>query len=334
MARRFDLRQLAPAGEPQSVALPAAGLPIGQLWVSASATRTLVTVRQQEINAALVWVDRHGSPLRRYSGMGPYHDLNLSHDGSRLVLDDAAQLDLWTMDLQRGVPTKMTSSPAADWVATWSPDGRTLAFSIDQDLYTMPSDGSGPPKLLRKNDVLTWVTDWSGDGRFLAGSRRSETTLWDIVLIDVNNPQAVTPVAASLHNEWQPRFSHNGQWIAYTSDESGRFEVYLQALATGAKIHVSAAGGSCPRWRADGRELFYMAPDGSLIATDIVWSQGVPRVGSAHRLFKPNHGTRSFAGTDYAPSLDGQRFLVSEAVGNSAQASLIVTLNWPELLRR
>jgi Tol biopolymer transport system component len=322
-------------GEPVSLGLQVGGTATGQLWASASENGTLVTSATRSPDAVLVWVNRHGAVVERFETTGRYHDLSVSPDGSRLAINQGiVHPDIWTMDLERGALTRMTNSPEDDWAASWSPDGRTLAFTINRDLYTMPSDGSRAPKLLRKNDGLTWCTDWSSDGRFLICQRSSPAMGWELALVDVNNPESLTAVASSEFNEQQGRFSPDASWIAYTSDESGRLEVYLQPLRSGGKIRVSLGGGAYPRWRADGRELYYMAPDASLLAADVQWSQGVPRIGAPHVLFTTNHPSRSFAGSDYVPSIDGQRFLVTVPAGPSTPPAVTVTVNWPVLLAR
>jgi dipeptidyl aminopeptidase/acylaminoacyl peptidase len=335
IARPFDPEQMTLSGEPMPLGLKVGGSSIGALWASASSNGTLVTGVARDTQAVLAWVDRRGAVLKRFETIGRFHDLSASPDGSRLAVNQGVLTsDLWTMDLARGLLTRITTSPENDWVTSWAPDGRTLAFTINNDLYTMPSDGSAPPKFVRKNVVLTWCTDWSPNGGLLVCQRWSPATLWDLVLIDVNDPRTLTSVAQSESHELHARFSPDAKWIAYTSDESGRFEVYLQPLASGGKIRVSMAGGAFPRWRSDGRELYYMAPDASLMAADVHWSQGVPKIGAAQTLFMTDHPDRSYAGTDYVPSIDGQRFLVTMPPAPTSPPALVITLNWPELLGR
>ena len=335
VAQRFDVSRLGLIGEPISLGLAARGHSVGGLFASPSTNGTLVTASAEGADARFAWVDRRGAIVKRFDVAGRFFDLSLSPSGSTLALNrrnkDTEDQDVWTMDLDRGVLSRLTSSPGNEWVTSWSPDGRTVAFTVDTDLFRMPADGSGPPVRVRKNARLTWATDWSPDGRFLLGQELTKTMGWNVIAIALDDPESSMPIATTGFDEQHQRLSANGKWLAYTSNESGRNEVYLQPFPSGGKTRVSADGGAFPRWRRDGRELYYVARDASLIAVSIDTSQPAPRIGEPQALFTTSHPSRSAAGTDYVPSADGQRFLVTIPAESSTPPAIIVTVNWPEL---
>ncbi len=285
------------------------------------------------------WCDRKGNVLSTVGSPGSYDHPEISPDGKRLVIDraEASGRDLWLMDLSRGTSTRLTFHPAWDWMPAWSPDGSRVIFLSDRDglpdLYQKNANGLGEETRIpggegRKHHLVS-----SADGRFLAfqvtseqlgrtGQRQfggeTKSDIWAMPLFGDRTPFAVLQ---SPFAETDPRFSPDGKWLAYASDETGRREVYVQSFPTGGgKWQISTSGGSDPRWRADGRELFYRS-DRRLMAVPV--STSVPfEAGSPVPLFDTKGGAHVFA---VDPS--GQRFLILAPSGKSAPP-MTVMLGW------
>ena len=209
---------------------------------------------------------------------GIYNNVALSPDATRLAFDrtteDGAAPDVWLLDLVRHVPSRFTFNPYVDNVPVWSPDGQTVAFASSAgsgtlDIAQRPANGSGPPQVLLKLDAppIMFPSDWSSDGRFLTYFRADPQTKLDLWVVPLSGDRKPMPVLHSEFNESQGQFSPNGRWIAYVSDESGMPQVYVQSFPTlTGHWQVSPDGGTQPRWRRDGKELFYLAPDRKLMA--------------------------------------------------------------------
>jgi serine/threonine protein kinase len=287
----------------------------------------------------LSWVDRQGRPLSTLPEVGDYRQMSLSPDESTLAvsrIDTAPNSNLWLMDLSRGATTRLTSDQANHWYPVWSPDGRRIAYGLwDTDkpnLHVLPAAGSGPGEPLLPSSSTANVSAWSLDGRFLAYWLADSTTQYDIWVLPVQDSGAPFLFLQTNYNELQPAFSPDGRWIAYTSDESGRQEVYMRRFeggpaTTGARPRrISMEGGSLPRWRRDGRELFFLSPSRKLMSVEFDGSTalvpGVPRV-----LFQTKIIMADYL-VGYAVSASGQRFLVN-APAEEAESSLVtVIVNW------
>lgn len=221
-----------------------------------------------------------------------------------------------------------------DWFPVWSPDGSRIVFASNRngltDLYQKAASGTGSDELLLKSSDPKFPTDWSLDGRFILYENRDPKTKADLWVLPLEGDRQPFPLLQTEFNEQQARFSPNGKWVAYTSDESGTTQVYVQSFpASGNKWQVSTGGGDQPRWRRDGRELFYLAADGKLVAvevkTDGTFEAGVPKP-----LFELHSPTVAgpFA-ISYAATADGQRFLVlRSAVEQASTTPITVVVNW------
>jgi Tol biopolymer transport system component len=275
---------------------------------------------------------------------GTYSSVALSPDGKRVAVDltDAmGNQDVWVLDVARGNPTRFTFDTARDLLPVWSPDGTKLAFSSDRaaaianyDIYQKDSSGSGNEQLVLKSGR---PNGWSPDGRYLLYERRPKTK-WDLWVLPMSpaGDRKPTPYLETPSDKKQGQFSPDGRWIAYASDESGaaQFHVFVQSFPAGAgKFQVSTgAGGVQPRWRRDGKELFYIATDGRLMAVEAKTANRF-EYGAPQALFNPRipggGSNVNFFGYDVAA--DGKRFLVntvSTAAENAAPAPITVVLNW------
>jgi Tol biopolymer transport system component len=190
----------------------------------------------------------------------------------------------------RGTNTRFTFDPGADNNPQWSPDGRQIAFSSDRNggvpnLYTKDASGTGSEQLLYGSAAAKAPSSWSADGRYLAYQAQDPLTGVDVLVLPMFGDKKPIPFLHSNFTEAQPRFSPDGKYIAYTCDESGRFEVYVQEFpGPGGKWQVSTRGGVQPRWRADGHELYYLTLDGKMMASTIDENGGF-RAGVPAQLF-------------------------------------------------
>ena len=337
-AQPFDLQRLVLSGTPA----PMVQYPNG-VAISASATGAIVyrglsaPARQQ-----LIWFDRSGKEVGRFGdvaigGSNP----SLSPDGRRVVVSRIVDgnNDVWLLDARGGV-VRLTSHPAIDNFPTWSPDGRRIAFEsyVDGrtgDLYQKAVDGSGGQELLLSTPYPKFPTDWFRDGRFILYQELNPQTGMDVWALPLNGDRKPIPVVRTTFEELGGQFSPDGNWVAYSSSESGRREVYVQAFpGPGGKVVISTAGGRQPRWSPDGRELFYIAGDGRLTAVAVRTAPDGLSVEARVKtpLFVPRFPRLATAGIlsglQYSVSSDGQRFLVSTVIEESGTLPIGIILNW------
>ena len=353
MAQAFDVEQMQLSGEPMLVAEQVYNF---RGVADFSTSENEILVYWSGFNTGLeefVWFDRSGTQLARVGAPGAYANPELSPEGKRLAFESVDPLtgnqDIWTMDLDRGVPSRFTFDAARETRPIWSHDGTRIVFSSDRDgplsLYWKTSFGSGNDELLlqadasgfRQDSVLS-AMDWSSDGRFLAYQRGNVTNRADIWVLPLERDSEPYVFLQTEFNEFQARFSPDTRWIAYASNESGRDEVYVQPFpATGGKTQISINGGRHPRWRGDGSELFYLTLDGRLMAVE-VRADRTFEPGVSVALFETPIGTTDTSNNaDYAVTTDGQRFLIvaasdEESPTEREMASLTVILNWTSLI--
>jgi Tol biopolymer transport system component len=293
---------------------------------------------QSDGNVQLIWVDRSGAFEETFGPPGEYLNFRLSPDQSRIAMDitrfgsDTSARDVATFDLKRGVMERLTTHKSADLVPVWSPDGKRIAFTSNRRGAFDPYATAAPnqEEILADMEPLSgWPTDWSPDGQFVLW-QSDNTDLW---IVPVSGGQQPFLYLNSPADERDGVFSPNGRWIAYSSNESGREEVYIQSFpATGGRRYaVSGAGGSGPAWRRDGRELFYVAGDGKLTAVPVILGETSIEFGPLQRLFSAPVGT--LFGRNYEVSNDGRRFLIPRPA-QAGGAAITVLLNWQSLLKR
>jgi hypothetical protein len=338
VARPFDAKRLVFTGEEVPVAehLLTKGIPL-QSWVFSVSSNGVLAYPPGGVDALqLTWLDRAGKRLGTVGDPGNLGGVQLSSDRrtAALIVNDSSSGDgdLWLYDVVRGLRTRFTFGPAPHIYPVWSPDGHVIVFASNPtgrfDLYRKPADGSGNEELLYADNLLKAPTSFSPDGRYLAYEVGSDPqTGGDIWILPdpLGAPGASKPYPflRTEFSEQRPQFSPDGHWIAYQSNESGRYEVYVAPFpGPGGKQQVSTAGGTLPRWRADGKELFYRAADSRLMAAEVAAkgaSFGVKRVAP---LFGP------IGDHSYDVSADGQRFLLPVSVGGETDPPLTVVQNW------
>jgi Tol biopolymer transport system component len=345
MAQPLDAKRFELAGEPFPVAEQVGSmLQYGYFAVSANGVLAYRSGASQGL-MRLVWFDRGGKQL---GTLGPHANyvgsLALSPDGKRVAvdeMDEAAKVDIRVLDVARGVPMKFTFE-GQESGPVWAPDGSRLFFASTRgsasDIYQKNSSGSGTEELLLKSGR---GEDWSPDGRYLLYSVYDPKTKWDLWVLPAQagppENHKPRPYLQTRFNELQGKFSPDGRWIAYPSDESGpgQFQIYVQSFPAGAgKFLVSTgAGARQPRWRRDGKELFYMSADSKLMAVEVktapTFEAGTPKaLFDPQTLGRRNYG---FPRYDYDVAADGKRFLVnsvSTTPESSASAPITVVVNW------
>jgi Tol biopolymer transport system component len=250
--------------------------------------------------------------------------------------DAGSQPDVWMLDLSRGVSSRMTFDPACENLPIWSPNGLSVLFPSNRngsfDLYLKAATDAGEEKLVVNLGTPTgWGTDWSRDGLFILYQIPGENTGQDLWIAPQFEDEKSYAYLNSQFNEQSGVFSPDGHYIAYTSDESGRNEIYVQSFPlSGSKYQISTGGGSEPYWRSDGKELFYVAADRNLIAVPIkidpTFEPSLPK-----RLISVPPIVQIY---NYAVSRDGQQFLVAGPPEECATSVFTVVLNWQAALKK
>jgi Tol biopolymer transport system component/tRNA A-37 threonylcarbamoyl transferase component Bud32 len=334
VAQGFDAASLKTTGEPVPVAEHVGTGTVGLARFSVSRQGTLV-YRTGETLDRLLWVDRAGHEIETIGDPGDYSNPAFSPAGDRLAYNStdsrSGKSEIWIRDLARGVNSRFTFTGKRTLVPLWSPDGQRLVFSVTDigplDLYEKPSDGQGEEKLLLKSDETKIACDWSRDGRYIAYMSLGKETAWDIWILPLFGDRKPFAFLKTPFPEGLPAFSPDGRYIAYQSAESGRAEVYVRSFpGAGGKWQVSTAGGQEAHWSADGKELFYRAPDQKVMSVEIQTANGFT-AGVPKQLFQGRFETGP-ARARYLPARDGRRFLLSTPLAREAITPTTVVLNW------
>ena len=345
MAQPFNASSLALSGEPfPLVADVMQNVTSARGTVSVSADGTVLDYIGASPNLEqLAWFDQTGKRLEPLGQPQTFREsLQLSPDSKHVALvipdADSGNRDIWLMDTAGGTKTRLTTHPANDWYPHWSPDGSEIIFASDRDgassLYRKAANGAGDDELVLKSELPNnqFPTDWSADGRFVAVTRDAPRTLVDIWILPMFGDRKPYPWLETPFMEESPIFSPDGKWVAYSSNESGDFEIYVNAFGKSGKQRVSTNGGRLPRWRRDGRELFYME------GTSMMGVAITP--GDSFEVHPPVHlfnaCTAPANGYDYHYDVsgDGRRFLFRCSVPQVTQLQINVWINWLDELKR
>jgi Tol biopolymer transport system component len=340
VARRFDLKHLTFEGDAETLT-DEIRYEKGFLQGVFSASETGLLAYQRggaQTLTRIRWFERSGKPGEYLTEPGLFFAANFSPDGRTAAVAAGDSTDVWLYDLARGIPTRLTFDPWNDTDPVWSPDGRTIYYSSDRNIqwriYRRPVSGAGQEELLTSPSAPASAWHVSPDGRFLVFERnatRAGTNL-DLWVLPLAGGGKETAFLATPFSESEARFSPDGQWLAYTSDESGRKEVYVTSFpGREGKWQISSGGGFGARWRRDGRELFFVAPDLRIHSVEVrpgeAFEAGAPRPLFATQMFlDPEAG--------YDVTADGQRFLVNELVPPEEPEPITLVVDWPAALKK
>jgi serine/threonine protein kinase/Tol biopolymer transport system component len=304
----------------------------------------------------LRWVDRSGKVERVLGPPATYQDPRISPDGRRVAVDvaEANNRDIWTIDIARGVPVRLTFDAGVDLAPVWSPDSRQIVFASTRDtnvalassFYQRAASGGGADELVFATPVGTSVVpiEWSRDGKYIIFSRAAlaeMTTGGAIWRLDTTGERTAAPLITGPGRVRAGRLSPDGRWFAYTTNESGVFQVVVQPFPdpSKGKWQVSTRGGSEPKWRADGREIYFLGRDGNMMAVDVEVTDEEFTFGEPHVLFHTGlvvaENPFTFA---FDASSDGEHFIINTPVaaeddaGDSTPAVLTVVVNWASQL--
>jgi Tol biopolymer transport system component len=344
LAQSFDARMLRLSGDAVPVGEHVAAYAgTGEAAFSPSASGLAYADGVAIPPSQLTWFDRAGRPIETISTPARNKNLALSRDEKRVAVQranvDTGIDDVWVVDLVRGATSRLTSGSTQKRSPVWSPDGSRIVFASyagTTDLYQKNASGAGSDDLLLKTGATGALpTDWSSDGRSLVYAAAGSKTSYDLWVLPLAGKRTPIPFLQTIFIETQGQLSPDGRWMAYSSDETGTREVWVQPFpATGAKWQVSTEGGSEPKWRGDGSEMFYVAGAGTLMAVPINVAATTFEAGVPVPLFETR---RPFSGplvSNYIPAADGQRFLVNTIATERSPSPITVVLNWTTTLKQ
>ena len=351
VAQRFKVKPPHLSGNPVRIA--DAQLPMNLLRSAVPYTSSANGVITYSVagvfqKTQLAWFDRSGKPLGTVGPVGSDVSVTLSPNDSKAVITSPSEIgrsmgraeipvNIWVVDLARGLRTRVTFDQSiSDENPIWSPDGRFLIFAVHRHgaqakIYRKVSSGEGEAEPVLEGDSNEHPIDWSADGKYLLVHRANDTSGLDLMYLPLSENPKPQLFLATQFQEAQGQFSPNGRWVAYTSGESGREEVYVKPFPSGEGKWQISSGGSEPRWRADGKELFYLSTDGSLMVVEVN-AENTFETSPPVTLFKSNLSYQDldfYGGAHrYDVTRDGQRFLVNTIVVPATPTSLNVIVNW------
>jgi Tol biopolymer transport system component len=350
-AQRFDAGRLELIGDRIAVEAPVGLTSTSHAAVSASRTGVLAYGAAMVYAGQLTWFDRSGNPIGTLAANADYMDFRLSPDETRLAFSaidpKTSKPDIWIADLRRGSTSRLTFGPVLNSSVIWSPDSGRLFFRSNSqgaviELFSQSANGGGQLQTILTHQraeaagmrSFAYVpTDCSPDAQSILLSVPAQPTGFDIWLVPTAPNGVLKPLIEGPGDQLQGNFSPDGRLIAYASNESGRFEVYVQTFPlSDQKWQVSTAGGTEPRWRRDGREIFYLAPDRKLMSVSVAAgpSFAIPRALFQTRVL----GQRSVYRTNYISTGNGQRFLMNTQMGEDSGGEITLALNWLAGLRK
>jgi eukaryotic-like serine/threonine-protein kinase len=341
LAQSFDLKNFKLIGEPATILTDIEYLPQVRRAVFAVSDNGALLAQGggQAAVSQPIWFDRKGKELDAVGAPEVYGNVFLAPNGRSVAVDktdmESLNMDVWTYDLERGSSKRLTFDPSIDALPVWSPDGSRLVFGSNrgavQDLYIKNADGAQEEKSLIPGDEFNkYPSDWSKDGKYILYTRAAD--LWFVSLPDLKSSLFLK--AASVISNGQ--FSPDGKWVAYASNETGKWEIYVTSFPEArGKWQISTGGGEQPRWRSDGKELFYLSADDKMMAVPVTTGANLD-AGAPVALFQATlrQPVLVYDRFVYDVSRDGQRFLINTPVKKADTKPMSVFLNWPAQLNK
>ena len=349
MAQPFDLKRMQVTGTAVQLATGISVVPsINSGSFSVSQTGMLVYSSEAAvIGRELYWYDRQGKQLAKVGSREYASYPELSPDGKRLAIrlftQPGGSFEVWVYDLARGVHARESFTALTAVAPIWSPDGLHLAYShsapqVSGDhMFVLNVGGTGKEELLEQpflEALANYPSSWSSDGNFLLFDRQDKSGKISVWALPMKGSHKPYPFLETQFNVQMGKFSPDGRWVAYVSNDSGKDEIYLSSFpGPGARVQVSAGGGTQPRWRKDGRELFYLSPQGKMMAAEVAAGAQDFRVGTVRELFTLS-GLGAMPGYLYDVTSDGQKFLVIQDLVHTSTAPLTLVVNWDAELKK
>jgi Tol biopolymer transport system component len=334
LAQPFDVKHLRLAGEPVVIGNSIAETGVANHEFKFSASQNgVIAFASVNPNSQLVWLDRNGRRLGSVGDPVRRGFLELSPRQDQVAYEqldaDGRNADLWLLDLARRITSRFTFDPASDFTPVWSPDGNRIVFGATRkefsDIYVKSAAAGATEELLLSSGDDKSPTSWSPDGRYVLFENYTSQGI-DLWVLSLEGPPKAKPFLQTPFDESRAVFSPDGKRVAYVSEESGRAEISVCAFPDCSnRRQISTGGGARPRWRADGRELFYGARGGKLMAVE-VGANG--DFGDPVELFQVR------GAGDYAVAPDGQKFLVTVGLEDPMTAPATVVLNWNAELKK
>ncbi len=342
MAQPFDAGKLTLSGEALPIvqgvsSFPGEAGPTAYAAFSVAAGHLIYRTGDRQ-TTRLTWFDRSGKALEAVTEPGDYHEPSLSADGKKVLFGSmvgSALTDIYLLDMSRGSTTRLTFSPENEGSSVFSPDDSQVVFFSTRsgigDFYRKASSGAGNDELIMSGMNTPYPDSWSRDGKYIVfetnGGAQTKSDLWILPMTGEAKP---FPYLNSAFQEAHAQFSPDGRWIAYTSEETGRPEVYVQSFPIGSgKWQISTNGGDQAQWRGDGKEIFYMTPDRTLMAVTI---NGGTTIDPARPevLFQTSMPLSGILDdrNNYVPTRDGQRFMINNLADTVNSQPLSLVLNW------
>jgi Tol biopolymer transport system component len=336
MAQPFDPEILATTGDPfpivENVQMDK---PYAHGLFSAGGGVLSLHSGTSQSEAVFQWVNRQGQAEGTLGKSAAQSGPQISPDGGRVAFNlidpDTGNWDIWIHEIERGVQTRLTFGDTVQAGPEWSPDGETILFASnatgDFDLYMKSASGTGQESLVLDTEVDTFTGSWTPDGRkFLFNHKVEKTNSWDIGMVDLDSGEQ-QEMLSTPYNERSPRLSPDGRWLAYSSDESGRYEIYVVPFPSlDGKWQISTEGGNERIWSPSGDELFFRRSPGTVMVADISVRGESLAPGSARPLFDATFSYQ--LGGSYTISPDGQRFLLKAIPDSGVTNYVTVLMDW------
>ena len=341
VAQRFNGETLAIVGEPEVLAAGAWAWSVGGMAaLSASESGMLMFATRRTVTTQLTWFDRNGRPDATLGEPGEWLHVELSPDERSVA---AERMDprtgagaIWTFDVARNVAQRLTPEPTWSLAPTWSPDSSRVLYAASRDgvsnLFTRSAEGGHDEIRFRISADLKIPTAWTRDGRIIYTSGAAAA---DILSLPETGAGAPAPVVRTAANEGSGKVSPDGRWLAYTSNESGTQQVYVSALSGSGRWPISRTGGSQPRWQRDGKALYFVAPDSTLMTVPVMTGSGAGfAAGQPEAL--PIRLQADVTGWRYAYDVtaDGRRVIANMPAGRDVTPAIVAIPHWTGLLRK